>query len=133
MTNVPESLARLYPFVPKRFTTAAGAGLSFLDEGPRGESAVLMLHGNPTWSFYYRDLVQALAPVRRCVVPDHIGMGLSDKPGTYDYRLASRIADLEALVGSLGLSQVDLVLHDWGGAIGMGFARRHPALIRRIV
>jgi len=92
-----------------------------------------MLHGNPTWSFYYRELVQALAPQLRCIVPDHIGMGLSDKPGHYPYTLATRIADVEALVASLGLKRVHLVVHDWGGAIGFGFAARHPGLIGRMV
>jgi pimeloyl-ACP methyl ester carboxylesterase len=122
-----------YPFAPRSFDTPGGARMSFLDEGPRADSAVLMLHGNPTWSFYYRHLVSALAPQRRCVVPDHIGMGLSEKPQDYDYTLATRIADIEALVASLELKQIDLVVHDWGGAIGFGLAARHPELIRRLV
>ena len=54
--------------------------MSYVDEGPRTDSAVLMVHGNPTWSFYYRDLIRTLAPTRRCVAPDHVGMGLSEKP-----------------------------------------------------
>jgi cis-3-alkyl-4-acyloxetan-2-one decarboxylase len=107
--------------------------MSYLDEGPRGDEAVLMLHGNPTWSFYYRRLVRALAPHLRCVAPDHVGMGLSDKPSDYDYRLVSRIADVEALVATLGLRRVHLVVHDWGGAIGFGWAARHPDLVGRIV
>ena len=113
--------------------TPSGAGMSYLDEGPRGEEAVLMLHGNPTWSFYYRNLVRTLAPHLRCVVPDHVGMGLSEKPVDYDYRLATRIADVEALVASLGLRRVHLVVHDWGGAIGFGWAARHPDLVGKIV
>ena len=72
--------------------------MSYVDEGPRGDEAVLMLHGNPTWSFYYRDLVRELSGGIRCVVPDHIGMGLSAKPDHYDYRLQTRIADVAALV-----------------------------------
>jgi haloalkane dehalogenase len=107
--------------------------MSYLDEGPRGDEAVLMLHGNPTWSFYYRELVKAVAPSLRCVVPDHIGMGLSAKPPDYDYTLATRIADIEALVATLGLKRVHLVVHDWGGAIGFGFAAKHPDLIGRLV
>lgn len=130
---VPAWLRREYPFQPHTFVTPAGARLSYLDEGPRSEEAVLMVHGNPTWSFYYRGLVQALAPTHRCIVPDHVGMGLSDKPADYDYTLATRIADLAALVASLGLKRVHLVVHDWGGAIGLGFAGRHPELIGRIV
>ncbi|MEI7551881.1 MAG: alpha/beta fold hydrolase [Verrucomicrobiota bacterium] len=130
---LPAWLAREYPFTPQAFTTPAGARLSYLDEGPRADEAVLMLHGNPTWSFYYRRLVRDLAPTHRCIVPDHVGMGLSARPGAYDYTLATRIADLEALVAALGVKRVHLVVHDWGGAIGFGFAARHPELIGRIV
>jgi len=132
-TSLPNWLRALYPFAPRAFTTAGGARLSYLDEGPRGDEAVLMLHGNPTWSFFYRDIVRTLAPRFRCIVPDHVGMGLSEKPETYDYSLASRIADIEALVHSLGLKRIHLIVHDWGGAIGFGFATRHPELIGRIV
>ena len=133
MTALPSWLSREYPFAPKTFMTSRGARMSYLDEGPRAASAVLMLHGNPTWSFYYRHLVRAVSESCRCIVPDHIGMGLSEKPEDYPYTLETRIADIEALVASLGLRQVDLVVHDWGGAIGFGFAARHPALIRRLV
>ncbi|HYP17636.1 MAG TPA: alpha/beta fold hydrolase [Opitutus sp.] len=133
MTSIPSWLAPLYPFSPRSFTTPAGARLSYLDEGPRSDSAVVMLHGNPTWSFYYRELVKALAPGRRCIVPDHVGMGLSEKPAAYDYTLARRIGDIAALVASLGLKRIDLVVHDWGGAIGCGLAVRRPDLVGRIV
>ena len=107
--------------------------MSYLEEGPRSDKAVLMLHGNPTWSFYYRDLVLAVRTTMRCIAPDHIGMGLSEKPQDYYYTLATRIADIEVLVESLGLKRVHLVVHDWGGAIGFGFAARHPELIGRLV
>lgn len=134
MTSIPDWLRPLYPFTPCSFTTPRGARLSYLDEGGAGASeAVLMLHGNPTWSFYYRDLVKTLAPRLRCIVPDHIGMGLSDKPHDYPYTLETRIADIAALVAHLGLKRVHLVVHDWGGAIGFGFAARQPELIGRIV
>ena len=75
--------------------------MSYVDEGPRVDEAVVMLHGNPTWSFYFRELVQALSPVRRCVVPDHVGMGLSEKPAQLSYTLATRIEYLQALVAVL--------------------------------
>lgn len=132
-TRVPEWLAREYPFTPRSVVTPAGARMSYLDEGPRADSAVLMLHGNPTWSYYYRSVVRLLTPTRRCLVPDHIGMGLSEKPANYPYTLATRIADVEALVRSAGVKHVDLVVHDWGGAIGFGWAARNPAMIRRLV
>jgi cis-3-alkyl-4-acyloxetan-2-one decarboxylase len=132
-SGLPGWLARLYPFSPASFQTPRGARMSYLDEGPRGDEAVLMLHGNPTWSFYYRDLVRDLSPGIRCIAPDHVGMGLSAKPAGYDYSLASRIADIEALVAGLGLRRVHLVVHDWGGPIGLGLAVRNPGLISRIV
>jgi haloalkane dehalogenase len=122
-----------YPFSPHAFDRN-GHKLSHLDEGS-GEP-VVMVHGNPTWSFYFRHLVLALRGNYRCVVPDHIGCGLSDKPpeSRYDYSLKSRVDDLEALLDHLGLREnLTLVLHDWGGMIGMAFAARHPERVKRIV
>ena len=103
----------------------------YLDEGS-GET-LLMIHGNPTWSFYYRNLIIGLRDSYRCVVPDHMGMGKSDKPQDYQYTLSQHINNLERLVDHLGLDDITLVVHDWGGAIGMGFAVRHPERIRRLV
>jgi len=102
--------------------------MHYLDEGPRDAPPVLMLHGNPTWSFYYRNLVLALRDRYRCIVPDHVGCGLSDKPGddAYSYRLERRVADIESLARHLGLRQpLHLVVHDWGGMIGFGWATTH--------
>jgi len=129
---IPAWIKKLYPFTPQSFVTPMGARMSYVDEGPRADEAVLMLHGNPTWSFFYRDLIRDLAPTLRCIAPDHIGMGLSDKPESYDYTLARRIADIEALIHSLGLKRVHLVVHDWGGAIGFGLASRRPEWIGKI-
>ena len=134
--NVPD-----YPFAPNRFQVRPGIAMSFLDEGPRdGEVAapevVVMLHGNPSWSFYWRHLVSALSDKYRCIVPDHVGMGLSDKPddAQYEYTLQSRIDDLDALLQHLGIDgPVTLALHDWGGAIGFGWALRDPARVKRLV
>ncbi|MDX2187462.1 MAG: alpha/beta fold hydrolase [Opitutaceae bacterium] len=123
----------LYPFVPKSHTTPNGARMSYLDEGPRSRSAVLCVHGNPTWSFYYRDVVLALRNGRRVIVPDHVGMGTSDKPQQYPYTLEGRITDVLSLVEACGTDEIDLVVHDWGGAIGFGFADRFKGRIRRIV
>ena len=130
--QIPDWLKAEYPFSPAMHETPFGARMSYLDEG-QGDHAVLMLHGNPTWSFYYRKLVQALSPHRRCIVPDHIGMGLSDKPADYEYTLARRIADVVDLIDSLQLQKIDLVVHDWGGAIGFGVAEQRPELVNRIV
>ena len=131
MALLPESLKAEYPFTPARFLTPRGAQMSYLDEG-KGE-VVVMLHGNPTWSFFYRNLVKALSPHFRCIVPDHIGMGLSEKPQDYPYTLDTRIADIEALLDSLKIERFHLVVHDWGGAIGMGVATKRPASVGRIV
>ena len=95
-----------------------------------------MIHGNPTWSFYYRELIKGLSPEYRAIAVDHIGCGLSDKPGPdkYDYRLNSRVNDIEALINSIGLNKkITLVLHDWGGMIGMAYAVKYPERIARIV
>ena len=120
----------LYPFA-SHYAVIAGGRQHYLDEG-RGP-AVVMLHGNPTWSFYYRNLVLALRDEHRVIVPDHMGCGLSDKPQEYTYTLRQHIDNLEHLLDEeLQVPEVDLVVHDWGGAIGMGYAVRHPERIRQI-
>ena len=93
----------LYPFA-NRYLNLSGLRYHYLDEG-QGEPLV-MLHGNPTWSFYYRHLVLGLRDDHRTIVPDHIGCGLSDKPNDsrYDYSLNQRVADLEALLDKLSCS-----------------------------
>lgn len=129
----PNPCPDLFPFAPRVFSHR-GLRTSYLDEG-RGEP-VVMLHGNPTWGFYFRNLVLALREGYRCIVPDHIGCGLSDKPppSEYDYALKSRVDDLERLLDERGVTKdITLVLHDWGGMIGMAFAARHPGRVRRIV
>ncbi len=108
--------------------------MHYLDEG-RGEP-VLMLHGNPTWSFYFRRLVLDLRDRRRTIVPDHIGCGLSEKPddSRYEYTLSRRVDDVERLLEHLGIREkLTLILHDWGGMIGMAYAQRHPEVVRRFV
>lgn len=121
-----------YPF-EKNFLTIDTHQYHYVDEG-QGD-ALLMVHGNPTWSYYYRYLIKHFRKQYRVIAPDHIGCGLSDKPndGNYSYTLEQRIQDLETLVARLKLNNITLVVHDWGGMIGMGFATRHPELIKRIV
>jgi len=95
-----------------------------------------MVHGNPTWSFYYRNLVNGLSHGYRTIVPDHLGCGLSHKPGVgqYDYRLKSRVEDFETFISGLDLQRpLTLIVHDWGGMIGMAYARRHPERIGRLI
>ncbi|MDQ6962919.1 MAG: alpha/beta fold hydrolase [Mariprofundaceae bacterium] len=125
---------KLYPFQPKTLQLNQ-LDYSYLDEGD-SEQVVLMVHGNPSWSFYYRDLVLKLRNDYRCVVPDHIGCGLSDKPDdtAYAYQLQQRIDDVQSLIDHLGIKKnITLVVHDWGGMIGMGFAAANPDKIKRIV
>ena len=130
--QIPAWLKEIYPFTPKSFQTGAGA-LSYLDEGPRSDEAVLMVHGNPTWSFFYRNAVLALRGEMRCIVPDHLGCGLSDKPQDYDYTLSNHISNLAALIESLELKTVHLIVHDWGGPIGLGTMLPQLEKIGRVV
>jgi haloalkane dehalogenase len=132
LANLPAACQALYPF-ESHWLDLGGVRYHYLDEGQGGRPSIVMLHGNPTWSFYYRDLVPPLSQDYRVVVPDHVGCGLSDKPQDYDYCLAQHIANLERLVEALELRDLTLVLHDWGGAIGMGYAARHPENVSRLV
>jgi haloalkane dehalogenase len=135
-----------YPFTPRRAQVRPGIAMSYLDEGPpavdgNASEVVVMLHGNPSWSFYWRHLVLGLRDRYRCIVPDHVGMGLSDKPDDardasprYDYTLQSRVDDLARLLESLGITgPVTLAVHDWGGMIGFGWALSHLPQVQRLV
>lgn len=130
-TPIPEWLRTLYPFEPKRFDTGRGV-MSYLDEG-QGDEAVVMVHGNPTWSFYYRNLVLGLRDRIRCIVPDHLGCGLSDKPQDFNYTLAEHIKNLRELLDSLALKKIHLIVHDWGGPIGLGTLLQRPELLGHVV
>ncbi len=130
MTRDDGAFRGMYPFEPN-YHTVDGLKLHYVDEGDG--SPVVMLHGNPTWSFYYRRLADALRDEYRVIVPDHMGCGFSDKPQDYDYTLSAHIDNLENLTAGLGLENITLVLHDWGGAIGMGYAVRHPGKIKKII
>ncbi|MCG6950608.1 MAG: alpha/beta fold hydrolase [Acidobacteria bacterium] len=129
MRPVPQ---RLYPFEAHHLDLD-GLKYHYLDEGS-GE-AVVAVHGNPTWSFYYRDLVKELRDQFRVIVPDHMGCGLSDKPedGAYDYTLSRRVEDFSKLMEDCDLDGVNLVVHDWGGMIGLAWAVRHPERVKRLV
>jgi cis-3-alkyl-4-acyloxetan-2-one decarboxylase len=120
-----------YPFALQTFVTAEGHRLSYVDEG-RGH-AVVMVHGNPSWSYLYRKLITALWGDYRCIAPDHLGCGYSDKPQTYPYRLSDHVSNLTALLDHLRIKRCVLVVHDWGGAIGMGWAGQHPERIAGLV
>ncbi len=125
--------ASQYPFIGHALNID-GFRLHYLDEGAGGP--VVMLHGNPTWSFTYRHLVLALRGDYRVIVPDHIGCGLSEKPDRkrYPYTLDRRVRDLDELLERIGVREkVTLVLHDWGGMIGMAWAHRRPERVGRLV
>ena len=131
MNPVPDWMRAEYPFEPQYLGLTSGSRMSYLDEGEG--SAVVMLHGNPTLSYFYRHLVKALSSTMRCIVPDHIGCGFSDKPQDYSYRLEQHVSNAVELIESLDLERFDLVLHDWGGAIGMGVARELKEKVDRLV
>ncbi len=122
----------LYPFSSHE-VTLGGHRCHYLDEG--AGPVLLLVHGNPTWSFYWRELVRAWRDRYRVVAVDLIGCGLSDKPpvAQYSYRLGQRIADVRQLVETLDLRNVTLVAHDWGGGIGMGAAVTAPERFSRFV
>lgn len=132
-TALPEGVRAIYPFTARTLELRGGVRLRYLDEGPRDAPALVMVHGNPTWSFHYRAPVLALRDRFRCVVPDHVGCGLSDKPQRHAYTLEQRIADLGELVDALGITRAHLIVHDWGGPIGLGLARRRPGFLGRLV
>ena len=131
MSHLPEELQNLYPFASS-WIEQPGGRQHYLDLGEG--HPVLMLHGNPTWSFYYRAVANAVvAEGMRAVVPDHLGCGLSDKPQAWPYRLADHIDNVLRLIDHLGLKRFSLVVHDWGGAIGMGVATERPEAVDKIV
>ncbi len=105
--------------------------MHYVDEGTG--QPILFVHGNPTWSFAWRRFIKALSPTHRTIAVDHIGCGRSDKPQEFEYRLARHVDNLAELVERLDLSNITLVAHDWGGAIGMGCAVKLPQRFSRFV
>jgi len=133
MVTEPQVSPHLYPF-ESHYLNIDGHRYHYIEEG-QGDPVVL-LHGNPSWSFYYRELIQKLSPNFHCLAPDHIGMGYSDKPGDadYDYTLQQRVKDLEKFLEAKGITKnITLIVHDWGGIIGMSYARHHQERIKKIV
>lgn len=128
---LPKKFQEIYPFKSHRIQTASGYKMHYLDEG-RGQP-IIMVHGNPTWSFFYRNLVLGLRSNYRCIVPDHIGCGLSEKPQRYPYLLDNHIENLSRLVRSLKLKSFHLIVHDWGGPIGIGMAQQFPDQLKQII
>ncbi|AGP37247.1 hypothetical protein SCE1572_23855 [Sorangium cellulosum So0157-2] len=109
----------------------SGARVHYVDEG-QGET-LLFLHGNPAWSFQWRELIHGLRGSYRCVALDYPGFGLSEAPAGFGFTPGEESRVVEELVDRLGLRDVTLVMQDWGGPIGLGFAGRRPELVRRVV
>lgn len=131
--SIISNTSNLYPF-RSNYLAINGLRYHYLDEGT-GEPLV-MIHGNPTWSFYFRHLINVFKDRHRVIVPDHMGCGLSDKPDTreYDFRLQSRINDLNDLMRHLKVDRpVTLIMHDWGGMIGLGWALKNLDRVKRLV
>lgn len=128
-----------YPFT-SHFLNVPGGRLHYLDEGPTATNSrgsdppptLLCVHGNPTWSFYWRKIITEFRDQARVVALDHLGCGLSDKPQDYAYRLADHIANLRQLIETLDLCNITLLAHDWGGAIGLGAAGQMPERFTRL-
>ena len=122
----------LYPFESRCFATPSGHRMHFVDEG-EGDS-IVFVHGNPTWSFEFRHLIRELRSEFRCVAPDHIGFGLSSRSDRReDHHPESHANRFAALLNHLDLRDLTLFMTDWGGPIGLDFARKHPDRVRRIV
>ncbi len=118
-----------YPFASRFFRTDAGR-LHYVDEGTG--PPIVMLHGNPTWSFLYRTAIRSLSDRYRCIAPDYLGFGLSDKPAGWSYRPQDHAACLRRFLDALGLDRMTLFLQDWGGPIGISYAIDHPERVRSI-
>lgn len=119
-----------YPFKARYLDLAMGR-MHYVDEG-QGEP-IVFVHGTPTWSFLYRDLIKRLSTRYRCIAPDQIGFGLSDKPASWTYLPADHSRNLTALIEHLNLREITLVVHDFGGPIGLGYAVEHPENVARLV
>jgi haloalkane dehalogenase len=130
-------MPNLFPYAPHYFTQPDAQRQHYVDEGDAAAPAAVAvaLHGNPTWGFLFRDVIRSLAPSRRVIVPDHLGMGLSDKPQNYPYHLTTHCENLTRLLDAVvpAPQKIDLIVHDWGGAIGMGWAVQHPERVHKIV
>jgi len=121
---------REYPFRPTFFRTPSGT-MHYVDEGEG--RPVVFVHGNPSWSFQFRNVIKGLSGTCRCIAPDHLGFGLSDKPADWSYLPEDHAKNLEQLLASLDLQDITLVVGDWGGPIGLSYAIHHPERVKSIV
>jgi haloalkane dehalogenase len=119
-----------YPFTAKEFALVMGI-MRYVDEG--SGTPLVMVHGNPSWSFEFRAIIKHFRPTQRCIAPDHIGFGLSDKPLDWTYLPQQHAENLENLLESLDLDQLNLMVGDWGGPIGLAYAIHHPEKVENII
>ena len=129
--TTPEWLDRKeYPFEPHFFKTPAGT-MHYVDEGAGGP--IVFVHGNPAWSFEFRGLIRELSKTNRCIAPDLIGFGLSDKPAGWSYLPEEQANNLDLFLESLSLENITFVVGDWGGPIGLSYAINHPERVKNLV
>jgi len=129
--NGPWPNRNLYPFQSKYHDLPIGR-MHYADQG-HSDQAVVMVHGNPAWSFTYRSLIACLADRYRCIAPDLIGFGLSDKPANWDYLPEQHADNLERFLNHLDLPSITLVVGDWGGPIGLSYALKYPERIKSLI
>ena len=110
---------------PPHYIDVLGSKMHYLESGPADAAPVLFLHGNPTSSYLWRNVIPHVAKHARCIAPDLIGMGKSEKP-KLGYRFEDHVRYIDAFIDAMGLNKITLVIHDWGSAIGLNWARRHP-------
>ena len=119
-----------YPFKAHYFKTPQGE-MHYVDEG--SGDPIVLLHGNPGWSFEYREIIKEMSKTRRCIAPDYIGFGLSDKPADWDYLPINHARHVQDLLNSLNLDNITFVFNDWGGPIAMSYAIQYPEKIKKLV
>ena len=130
-TNYPKWLDRIeYPFESNYVELPIGK-MHYVDKG--SGDPIVLVHGNPGWSFEFRNIIKELFKTHRCIAPDHIGFGLSDKPFEWDYLPKSHANNFEIFMDSLNLENITLVVNDWGGPIGLSYAIKHPEKIKKLV
>lgn len=124
-----------YPFAPHYVTLEGGLRVHHVDEGPSGAPPVLMLHGEPSWSYLYRKMIPIIAAAgHRAVAPDLVGFGRSDKPAQReDYTYQRHVDWMRAVIEALDLHRITLVCQDWGGLIGLRLVAEHPERFARVV
>jgi len=132
MIRPDENFDRTFPYEP-RFDETSGFRIHYVDVGPSEAPVLLCLHGEPTWGYLFRHLIAGLSSTYRVIALDHIGFGKSATPADRTFWLQDHIDNLERFVLSLDLRNVTLVMHDFGGPVGMGLAARHPGRIGRII